>query len=107
MLRTLAVTMLALSVVIPRLAHAEDQKPPAVRIKSFAFEPATIRVKAGSVVEWGNQDYEPHTVTADDDAFKSRALDTGSRFAFTFERSGRFTYHCALHPHMTGAVVVE
>ena len=104
--RTLAVALLALSVVAPRLARAEDPRA-AVRIQSFAFQPATIRVKAGSAVEWMNQDEEPHTVTSDDDAFRSRALDAGNRFAFTFERKGRFAYHCALHPQMTGTVVVE
>ena len=104
--KTFALALLALSVVTPRLARAEDARAP-VRIQSFAFEPATIRVKTGSVVEWVNQDEEPHTVTSDDDAFKSRALDTGNRFAFAFERKGRFAYHCALHPQMTGTVVVE
>ena len=104
---TIVVPVLFMSMVAPRAPRAEGSAPPGVRIESFAFTPADIRVKAGTAVEWVNRDEEPHTVTSDDDAFQSRALETGERFAFTFARKGRFSYHCALHPQMTGTVVVE
>lgn len=104
---TIVVSVLFLSTVVPRAPRAEGAAPTGVRIESFAFAPASIRVKAGTAVEWVNRDQEPHTVTSDDDAFQSRALETGDRFAFTFARKGRFGYHCALHPQMTGTIVVE
>jgi len=47
-----------------------------------------------------------YDVTAVDKSFKSKVLDTGERFSFTFARAGTYAYFCGLHPHMTGKVVV-
>jgi hypothetical protein len=49
----------------------------------------------------------PHTVTSDDKKFKSRALDTGERFSYTFSAPGTNSYFCSLHPHMTGKIIVR
>jgi plastocyanin len=47
-------------------------------------------------------------VVADDKvSFRSKVLDTGDRFAFTFAKPGTFGYFCSIHPHMTGKVVVK
>lgn len=107
--RSPAMALLTLSLAaIAAPAFAEGPPAPvAVRISDFAYQPATVRVKAGTTVRWSNEDQEPHTVTADAGAFRSRGLDAGEGYAFTFEKAGRFPYHCALHPHMTGTVVVE
>lgn len=105
--QTLAVALLTLSLLAPGLTGAEDRLAGAVRIAEFAFEPATLRVKQGTVVQWVNEDDEPHTVTSDAGAFKSPALDKGKSYTFTFAQKGRFAYHCAIHPQMTGSVVVE
>jgi plastocyanin len=37
----------------------------------------------------------------------SRVLETGERFSHTFERAGTHTSYGALHPKMTGQVVVS
>jgi plastocyanin len=34
-------------------------------------------------------------------------LDSGDKFSFTFAKAGQFGYYCALHPHMTGTVIVK
>jgi amicyanin len=78
-----------------------------VRIANFTFQQPTIVVKPGSTVTWVNDDDIPHTVTADDKSFKSKVLDSGERFSFTFAHAGEFGYFCSLHPHMTGKVVVR
>ncbi len=107
MTRDLAAVLLGLALLAPAQVHA-GAGPAPVRIRGFAYQPETITVQRGAAVEWVNEDEEPHTVTSDDDGFRSsRALDAGKRFALTFERKGRFPYHCALHPHMSGTVVVE
>jgi len=49
----------------------------------------------------------PHTIASSSKPFKSKALDTGDKFSFTFTTPGTYEYFCSLHPHMTGAVVVE
>ena len=49
-----------------------------------------------------------HTVVSDDRmTFKSRALDTGEKFSYTFTKAGTYPYFCSVHPKMTGQVVVQ
>lgn len=92
------------AVLLPMLASAET--PAQVTIRSFAFGPQAITVRAGTTVTWVNRDAEPHTVISDSDKFRSEALDTGDSFSVTFDRAGTYGYFCSLHPHMTGAVTV-
>lgn len=88
------------------LLVASAQSPADVEIRSFAFGPQAITVKAGSKVTWINKDDEPHTVTGDSHKFQSDALDTGDSFSVTFETAGTYGYFCSLHPHMTGTITV-
>jgi plastocyanin len=78
-----------------------------VKIDNFVFNPQQITVKAGDTVTWVNHDDIPHTVTSKTMAFRSKAMDTDDKFSFTFATPGTFPYFCALHPHMTGTIVVE
>ena len=85
-------------------AQAADTQ---VKIDNFTFAPQRINVKAGTTVTWTNDDDIPHAVASSSKLFKSKALDTEDKFSFTFTTPGSFEYFCSLHPHMTGAVVVE
>jgi plastocyanin len=80
-----------------------------VAIDNFAFSPRTIAVPAGATVKWTNHDDSPHTATSSGTprAFASGTLDTDGSFEFRFDRPGRYAYFCAVHPRMTGEVVVE
>ena len=75
-------------------------------IGNFSFAPSELSVAAGATVEWTNKDDTPHTVTSDDNLFSSPLMDTNQTFRHTFAAAGRFSYHCKLHPTMTGAVAV-
>ena len=86
---------------------AADAANVVVKIDNFAYTPQTITVKAGDTVTWTNGDDIPHTVTSKTGVFRSKALDTDDKFTFTFATPGTFPYFCALHPHMTGSIVVE
>jgi plastocyanin len=107
------ITILAAGAVAGALAAAIGMANPAqaaeirATIDNFTFAPQQITVKAGDTVIWTNHDDIPHTVTATNKVFNSKALDTDDTFSFTFAAAGSFTYFCALHPHMTGSVVVE
>lgn len=79
----------------------------AVHIDNFVFEPERLVVKVGATVIWTNRDDIPHNVTAKDRSFKSKVMDTDKSFSFTFTTPGEYQYFCALHPHMTGTIVVE
>ena len=86
------------------LAQAADLE---VNIDQFAFAPQHITVQTGTTVTWSNKDDVPHTVASSSKLFKSKALDTGDKFSFTFTTPGTYAYICSVHPYMTGAVVVE
>jgi len=81
--------------------------PNEIVIANFSFEPATLTVKAGTTVTWVNHDDEPHTATATDKRFNSKTLDNGDRFSQEFKAPGVYNYYCALHPHMTGKIIVK
>lgn len=87
--------------VAPRPAAA----PSTVQISGFAFKPATVRTKVGSVVTWRNSDPAPHTATGKQ--FSSPQLRQGSTYRRRFTRAGTYSYVCALHPGMRGKVVVQ
>jgi plastocyanin len=79
-----------------------------VVIGNFTFGPVALTVKPGTTVTWLNGDDIPHTVVADDKkAFRSKVLDSGDSFSFTFTTPGTFAYFCSIHPHMTGKVIVK
>jgi len=88
---------------------AQASEARAVTIDNYTFSPGTLTVPPGTTVTWTNRDFDVHTVTADDTppTFKSAGLDTDDSFSFTFNKAGTYPYHCALHPHMTGKIVVQ
>jgi plastocyanin len=105
--RTLALSAigtLVAAVIAASPVRAEDAE---VKIDNFTFNPQQITVKAGTTVTWVNHDDIPHTATSKTGVFRSKALDTDDKFSFTFATPGSYPYFCALHPHMTGTIVVE
>jgi plastocyanin len=80
---------------------------PTVSIDNFTFSPQVLTVSPGTTVTWVNHDDVPHTATSTTKVFRSKALDTDDRFSFTFTAPGSFSYFCAVHPHMTGTVIVK
>jgi plastocyanin len=108
-LRSAAAALPAAATVQPNQpkATAPEESSLQATIDNFAFKPKELTVKAGSTVGWTNKDDTVHTVTSDDGAFASPVLDTDQSFRFTFLKTGKFPYHCKLHPTMTGVVVVQ
>jgi plastocyanin len=78
-----------------------------VVIENFSYQPTTLTVAAGTTVTCVNHDDEPHTVTETNKRFNSKALDNGDRFSKDFTQPGTYNYYCALHPKMTGQVIVK
>lgn len=100
--------MLVLSLLVAgTAAQAHSTAVATVHIKDFAFEPASLTVNVGDTVAFVNDDDDAHTVTSANGRFDSKGLDTHSRWEYTFGRVGTFTYFCALHPYMKGAVIVR
>jgi plastocyanin len=109
-----ALSFLALLVVVPVAgAHPQDMmgqsttpKMWKVAIEDFYFEPADAAIQPGDTIMWVNEGNTPHTVTSDDGQFDSEVLNPGESFMFTFPEAGTFSYHCEIHPSMTGSVSV-
>jgi len=78
-----------------------------VSIKNMAFTPSTLTVTAGSTVRWTNSDGVTHTVTSNTSLFDSGNLSDGKSFSFTFSVAGTYKYYCAIHPSMTGTIIVQ
>ena len=109
MTRRSLLTAAALQVAIlagapPTPARAAET---TVKIDNFTFAPHRVTVKIGTTVTWDNADDIPHTIASSTKLFRSKVLDTGDRFSFTFAKAGQFGYFCSLHPHMTGTIIVK
>jgi len=104
---TLLAGVLMMSVVADMAKAAPAPPAAAVVIGNFTFKNPVVTVKPGTTVTWTNGDDIPHTVVSKDGVFKSKVLDTGDRFSFTFAKTGQFGYFCSLHPHMTGTIIVK
>ena len=110
-----ALSFLALLVFVPvagaQQQHQDMMAQPApkvwsVAIEDFYFEPADAAIQPGDTITWVNEGNHPHTVTSDDGQFDSEVLNPGDSFMFTFPEAGTFSYHCEIHPSMTGSVTV-
>src|ERR1700693_3126022 len=101
----------------PATAAAQEVRPSTspnapetqVGIDNFAFSPSKLTVPAGTKVTWINHDDVPHTATstAKPRLFHSGTLDTDDKFSFVFTTPGTYDYFCAVHPHMTGQIIVK
>ena len=104
---TLVAPLLAAITLRVSAQNAAQDAPGAIGIDNFTFNPQRLTVKAGTTVTWTNKDDIPHAIAAVSKQFKSKALDTGDAYSFTFTTPGAYEYFCSLHPHMTGTIVVE
>jgi plastocyanin len=86
-----------------------------------AYDPPVVTIKAGTMVEWINQDYESHTLVSSQGADPcnpkelrpaARVIDFGPfppRMAYrlTFTKPGEYPYACHLpFHHMSGKIIV-
>ena len=93
-------------VLVQRVAANTPNTGAAVSISNFAFAPAEIRIAPGQNVTWTNNDGAPHGLAYKDGAKGTDLLLPGASFARTYDKPGTFDYVCAVHPYMTGKVVV-
>jgi plastocyanin len=78
-----------------------------VSIVNFAFTPAEITIRSGESVTWSNDDGAPHGLKFNDGAKGTDLLLPAVTFSRRFDRPGTYDYSCAVHPYMTGRVVVK
>jgi plastocyanin len=78
-----------------------------VTTPTLAFNPSTVDVRAGGGVTW-TFGSTPHTVTFTTGGAPADVsqLQDGSA-SRSFPTNGSFSYHCSIHPQMTGIVRVH
>ena len=76
---------------------------------SNSYNPSPDTVTVGQTVAWHNANGTTHTATADNGtAFSTGNVGAGSRSgAIQMNTQGTFTYHCSIHPAMTGTLFVK
>lgn len=89
----------------PAFSYATTATP--VTIAGFAYQPDKVSIKAGQTVTWTNKDVTAHTVTGTKGDWDSGNLATGASYSKTFSKPGTYEYVCAIHPNMTGVIVVQ
>jgi plastocyanin len=79
-----------------------------VGMKNMVYNPAKLTISVGDTVEWINSDNVPHMVNSDSSiVFQSPLFNPGKSFQYVFKTSGKFPYHCAIHPMMIGTIIVK
>lgn len=79
--------------------------PAIVKISNFSFQPQELAIKAGTTVQWVNEDSVMHQIKSD--SFNSNPLSKSQSFGFQFNSTGTFNYSCLIHPSMSGKITVE
>jgi plastocyanin len=80
-----------------------------IKYHEITIEPDTLRVKAGSTIEWVNEDPVEHNVTSESGPSKiaSGNFSEGHTFRFTVTKPGVIHYKCTNHPAtMNGTIEV-
>ncbi|MFL6299783.1 MAG: cupredoxin family copper-binding protein [Terriglobales bacterium] len=116
----LAMAFAAVTIVQPALGQGGSDAPltaaspydtaplsRTITIDNFSFMPAPMTIPVGTTITWINRDDVPHTVVAENQQFKSKALDTDEKFSYTFDKPGTYSYFCSIHPKMVAKIIVE
>jgi plastocyanin len=79
-----------------------------VTINSLSFDPPQLTIATGDTVKWTLVS-GTHTTTSDTGVWNSPTMNQpGATFSFTFQNSGSFPYHCAVHGFiMSGTIIVS
>lgn len=101
---------------IPKTTHyvaiPKDSSIPGCEETNECFNPYSITVNAGDVIEWQNFDEAAHTVTSGtpedgpDGYFDTGLFMEHESFKVHLKDAGTFDYFCMVHPWQTGEIIV-
>ena len=107
MRKVVLVATAVLGLAVTGASQPASQATKAVAIRATGFVPATVTIATGDAVKWTNRDTKNHQVVANNGSFASAAIKPGKTYTHTFNTAGTFGYRDALHPSLTGKVVVK
>ena len=85
----------------------DEQRTHIVTITNFQFVPAEITVKVGDTIKWINQDFIPHTATADDKSWDSKLINPDEEWELIVESDFFSSYFCLYHPSMKAKILID
>ena len=97
-------------------APAESPSGPAAELPSgtvniavsdTSFSPGDLTASVGDTITVTNTGQLEHSWTSDEASIDSGVLPPGESFTFTVETAGTFTFHCTVHPEMTGTITIN
>jgi plastocyanin len=107
-MRTLVLaTAAVLGLAVTGASQPASLATKAVAIRAAGFSPATVTIATGDAVKWTNRDTRNHQVVANNGSFASAVIRPGRTYTHRFNTAGTFGYRDALHPSLTGKVVVK
>jgi hemoglobin len=88
-------------------ADGKGAVPDAV-MQHYAFIPSTLRIRAGSTVNWLNDDDVDHQIAVTTGpAVQSSVMTSGESFRARFNATGEYDVVCRIHPTMRARVIVD
>ena len=102
-----------LSILLISGFGALGQTKHTVNIRDNRFDPSTITINVGDIVEWVNLGTMIHTATSGSNCqpsgpFNSGNLNPNATFSFTFTTAGAVSYFCIPHcGEMAGIITVQ
>lgn len=96
-----------LALVITGASQPASMATKAVSITATAFSPKSVTIATTDTVKWTNKDTKNHQIVANNGSFASAVIGPGKSYSHTFKVAGTFGYHDALHPSLTGKVIVK
>lgn len=101
---------------LPKTSHyvaiPQDTSMPGCEETDECFNPYSVTINAGQVIEWQNFDEAAHTVTSGtpedgpDGYFDSGLFMEHDSFKVHLKEAGTFDYFCLVHPWQTGKIIV-
>ena len=79
--------------------HAEPS------IANLEIDQHTLFVSAGATITWHNDDDMTHNLTSVDGWFEGD-VEPGGTFTWQAEEPGIYPYHCSIHDHTQGVIIV-
>ena len=90
---------------------AEDSWKPGCEEEDLCFLPYEKTISVGETILFVNEDEFEHNVRLRGDPnylhFPTDVIRQNEYFVYKFEYSGKFQYHCTLHPWMEGVIDIR
>jgi plastocyanin len=96
----------ALALAVTGASQPASLVTKTVSITATAFSPTSRTIATTDAIKWTNKDTKNHQVVANNGSFASPTIAPGKTYTHTFNTAGTFNYHDALHPSLTGKIIV-